>query len=290
MAEAPAELTEGRLKRLGEGVGKVVYASTHWVVKRERSEGEVLAMIVVWKFLRRLERHAPGGWGLRLRQHPGWQLRLLRLAARAVVKVVPRGLWYSSHVGEMWRLYAHRDWRGEHLAVKHLSGTSLVPETVTFPPARVRVGGWPGWLTVSEATERVESTLYDRLSALAREARHEELEAWLERLLELRRSAWQRGVYSMDAHLKNYGVIGDRVVLLDAGGLTDHWDEVERHLRKVDAAAEPHREMGLGEVLQGAPEVAAGFNARWKEAVNAASVKEHWPEEERPASPDTLRP
>lgn len=276
MTEAPRELTQGRLRRLGEGVGKVVYASKNWVVKRERSTNEMLALIVVWKFLRRMEKHLPGDWGRRVRQHPGRQLRLLRVVAQAVVTVVPRGIWYSSHVGEMWRLYAHRDWRGEHLAVKHLSGTRVVPETITFPPTRVKVGGWPGWLTVSEATERVQTTLYAKLTELAGAGRYEELEELLERLLEVRRAGWQRGVYSVDAHLKNFGVIDERVVLLDAGGLTDHWEEVERHLELIDRAAEPHREMGLGEVLEGAPEVAGRFNAKWKAAVNREAVREHW--------------
>jgi hypothetical protein len=277
MAHAPQELTEGRLERLGEGIGKVVYASPHWVVKRERSTGEILSLILVWKLLRRLEKRLPGRWGRRLRDHPGPQLRLLRWAARAVVTLVPLSLWYSSHAGQVWRIYAHRGWRGEHLAVKHLSGTPLVPETITFPPARVRVGGWPGWLTVSEATERVEATLHERLAALAREGRYDQVETWLERLLELRRKGWQRGVYSVDAHLKNFGVIGERVVLLDAGGLTDHWEEVEQHLEKVDRAAEPHAELGLREILRDAPGVASRFNARWKEAVNAGAVRAVWP-------------
>jgi hypothetical protein len=139
------------------------------------------------------------------------------------------------------------------------------------------VGGWPGWLTVSEATERVEATLHQRLTALAQGGRYDQVEIWLERLLDLRRKGWKRGVYSMDAHLKNFGVIGERVVLLDAGGLTDHWEEVEQHLEKVDRAAEPHAELGLGEVLQDAPAVASRFNARWKEAVNAEAVREVWP-------------
>ena len=43
----PEELTHGRLQRLGEGVGKVVYASEHWVVKRERSPGEVVALKIL---------------------------------------------------------------------------------------------------------------------------------------------------------------------------------------------------------------------------------------------------
>src|SRR5688572_17660085 len=55
----PEELTRTRLLRLGEGIGKVVYASEHWVVKRERSPSAIIALIVIWKFLRRAERHLP---------------------------------------------------------------------------------------------------------------------------------------------------------------------------------------------------------------------------------------
>ncbi|MBI4890757.1 MAG: hypothetical protein HY821_09050 [Acidobacteria bacterium] len=281
MTEAPAELTEGRLKRLGEGVGKVVYASNHWVVKRERTTSEIFSMIVAWKMIRRMERHLPGDWGRNMRQHPSRQLRMLRVAARAMVAVVPRGVWYSSHVGDMWRLYAHRDTRGEHLAVKHLAGTSVVPETITFPPTRIRISGWPGYLTVSEATERVEGTLYDRVAVLAAKGLFEQVEIWLERLLELRRAAWRRGVFSVDAHLRNFGVVHSRVVLLDAGGLTDRWEEVEQHLAKLAAAAQPHVEMGLGEILRDAPSVARRFDEKWKESVNREAVSYYWPDRYR---------
>ena len=34
LLHAPADLTSGRVRRLGEGINKVVYASEHWVVKR----------------------------------------------------------------------------------------------------------------------------------------------------------------------------------------------------------------------------------------------------------------
>ena len=53
IAHAPEELTRDRLKRLGEGIGKVVYASEHWVVRRERSPREVVALIILWKVLRK---------------------------------------------------------------------------------------------------------------------------------------------------------------------------------------------------------------------------------------------
>lgn len=282
LPEAPDELTRTRLQRLGEGVGKVVYASRHWVVKRERSNNEVIALILVWKMMRRMERMLPGRLGRDLLAHPSHQLRFLRVAFQSLVSIVPRGLWFGTHIGEMWRLYRHRDRRGEILAVKHLSGTSVMPEVISFPPARVRIGGWRGWLTVSEATERVEANLMERLETLARDGRHDEMRMWLQKFVELRRSGWSRGVYSVDAHLKNFGVTEDRVVLLDAGGLTDHIEEVAAHLEKVDRFGRPHEELGLGPVLAGLPEIAGWFDALWRSSVNIAAVRQVWPT--RPAS------
>lgn len=277
LPRAPQELTSQRLVRLGEGIGKVVYASQRWVVKRERTPSEILALIVVWKLVRSLERRTPGNFARRLLEHPSRQIRLLRILVHALVLVVPSGVWFTSHAGEMWRIYRKRDKRGEGLARQRLAGTELMPEVVTFPPAKVRVGGWPGWLTVSEATERVESTLYQRLNELAAAGRYEEMERWLARLLEMRRQGWQHGVFSIDSHLKNYGVTGDRIVLLDTGGLTNHWQEIESRLSYEDEVEQPHLQLGLGHVLHDRPDVAGRLNVRWKSAVNRDEVLRNWP-------------
>jgi len=277
LAQAPQELTQGRLKRLGEGIGKVVYASEHWVVKRERSPSEIVALIVLWKALRRLERLLPGRWGRRLVARPARQIRLLRLLTQAAMAVVPKSIWFTSRVRGAWRIYHRRNVRGEALAQTHLAGTSIVPERISFPPTRVRIGGWPGWLTVSEATERVETTLYQRLAELARAGRYDELERWLERFLELRQAGWQRGLFSVDAHLKNFGVIGDRIVLLDTGGLTNRWREIEGRLAYEDVVAQPHVQLGLAPVLAKRPDIARRFDARWKAIVNLEVVRRHWP-------------
>ncbi|MGC8760171.1 MAG: hypothetical protein ACP5UT_11850 [Bryobacteraceae bacterium] len=274
---APEELTRGRLKRIGEGVGKVVYASEHWVVKRDRGASEIIALILIWRLLKRLERVLPRRLAARWTTHPSTALRLLRVAIQAVVSLVPRALWFSTHWGRIWQKFVHRDVRGEYLAVKHLAGTSLVPETVTFPPTLVKVSGWPGWLVVTEATERVEETLYDRLKRLAAQRRWNEVERWLERLLELRRAGWRRGVFSVDAHLKNFGVIESRVVLLDAGGLTDRWEDVDRHLSSLAQNGPPSQQFGLAEILRDAPELAARFDARWREVADPRSVRDLWP-------------
>jgi hypothetical protein len=280
-SHAPEELTSGRLKRLGEGIGKVVYASDHWVVKRERSPSEIIALIVIWKVLRRVERVLPWGIGKRLLEKPSKQIRFLRVMTQAVVQIMPRSIWYATHIGEVLHVYRSRDERGEGLAEQHLAGTSLVPQRITFPPTRVKVGGWPGWLTVSEATERVEATLHQRLYDLSREGRYEELEAWLNRFLDLRQAGWKRGLFSVDAHLKNFGVSGNHIVLIDPGGLTNDWSEIEDRLAFEEVVTQPHIQLGLGPVLGLRPEIAERFNSRWKSIVNREAVLSHWPEHAR---------
>lgn len=159
-----------------------------------------------------------------------------------------------------------------------LTGTKMAPEQISFPTTRVAVRGWPGYLSVSEATERVEMTLDQKLVQLGRAGQFEEIEVWLNRLLDVRQSAWRMGLFSTDAHLKNFGTIGERIVLLDAGGLTDRWSEIEPSLVIAEKAEKPHVRLGLGAVLEARPEIAERFNARWKATVNRATVRELWPD------------
>ena len=279
LTDAPEELTQAPLRRLGEGIGKVVYASEHWVVKRERSPSAIIALVVIWKLLRRVERLLPGSIAKRLVERPAKQIRFLRVFMQAVVLILPKGIWYTTHIGEMRRLYRARNRRGEGLARAHLAGSSLIPETVCFPPIRVQVRGWPGWLTVSEATERVEATLAQRLAELAKQRRYGEIEQWLDRFLKLRPRGWRRGLFSTDAHLKNFGVTEDRIVLLDAGGLTNRWEEIEQRLEYEEKRVRrPHLQLGLGPILRHRPDIAHRFDARWRKLVNREAVRRHWPE------------
>lgn len=274
---APAELTAAPLVRLGEGIGRVVYASPNWIVRRDRSPSEVVALIVIWKLLRNAEHLLPGGLGARLLRKPSAQIRMLRVATQAAMAILPKSLWLTTHVRQAWSLYRRRSLRGERLAEARLGGTAFVPERVTFPSTRVRIAGWPGWLVVSEAVERVEMTLHTRLVSLARAGRFDEVELWLERFLDLRQSGWKLGVFSVDAHLKNFGVHHDRIVLLDAGGLTDQWHEIESKLAFEEVVTQPHIRLGLGPVLGGRPDLARRFDQRWKSIVNREVVRSHWP-------------
>ncbi|NWF83069.1 MAG: hypothetical protein HXY18_04480 [Bryobacteraceae bacterium] len=190
VARAPEELTAAKLEYLGEGVGKVVYASPHWVVKRERRPREILALIAIWRAVRKLEGYLPRSIARNFLERPAKQIRLLRLVAEALVTLVPLGYWLSSNVGNVRRLYRRRGRLGEFLAARHLAGAGLIAETITFPPVRVR--GWPGWLVVEEATERVEQTL--------------------------------------GAHLRNFGVPGGRVVLIAPRGRPPRGDEIAGRL------------------------------------------------------------
>lgn len=265
------------LRRLGEGIGKVVYASPHWVVKRERSSFEVIALINLWKLLRRFQQMLPRTWGASLLSRPSRRIRVLRLLVQGLMLILPKGIWFNSRVKDVWKVYRRRDRRGTRLATEILSGTPLIPKTVRFPPVRVHIDGWPGWLIVSEATERVECTLYERLVALSREGRFDKLELWLNRYLALRQSGWQQGLFSLDAHLKNFGVSGERLVLLDPGGLTDRWEEIVAKLSAEEAAFPPHVQLGLGSILAEVPGIARRFDERWRAVVNPEGVKSHWP-------------
>ncbi len=279
LPRAPEELSQGKLKRLGEGLGKVIYASPHWVIKRERSKADILALIVIYMAWRRLCAILPARYSEKLKLRPSRWMRLLRVLLKPWIRLAPARVWEHTQAGWMWRLYHSRNLRGERLAARRLEGTGLVPERIEFPPLRVRVAGWPRWVRVSEATERVEDTLHHRLSELAAAGRFAEVEVWLERFLTLRQAGWRLGLFSMDAHLKNFGVIGDRVVLLDPGGLTDHWREVEQRLDAQAEYAAPHIELGLGPILRERPDVAARFNIRWREVVSPGGVRKHWPAE-----------
>jgi len=284
LPDIPEELTKQRLRRLGEGIGKVVYASSNWVVYRERSPSEIVALILLWRVLRNLDALLPGSWAKRFRDRPSRRLRLLRVLVQGAILVFPRALWYGSHIRDVLRLYHRRSVRGEKLAQTRLGGSYLVPERITFPPTRVSIGGWPGWLVVSEAAERVECTLFQKMVQLARDGRFEDLEEWLDRFLRTRQSGWSLGLFSTDAHLKNFGVIGTRIVLLDSGGLTNRWSEVEQVLDKEEAIARPHERLGLGHVLAGRPEIACRFDQRWKATVNRGVVWNCWPVESKPES------
>jgi hypothetical protein len=277
LSAPPEDLTRGRLVRLGEGINKVVYASDHWVVKRERRPSEIIALICVWKALRKVDHLLPGRLGKRLLEKPGRQIRLLRLLFQPLVLLIPRGVWLATHSGALWKWHSSREVEGKMLADEHLAGTSLVPRTVTFPPTRVKVGAWPGWLVASEASERVEGTLQDRINELARALRFDEVEVWLDRFLSLRRRGWEHGVFSMDPHLKNYGVVGDRVVLLDAGGLTNDWVEIEKRLKTQDEFGDPHLRLGLEMTLRDRPDIAERFDVNWRATVSAETIRKHWP-------------
>lgn len=277
LPHAPEELTRGRLARIGEGINKVVYASDRWVIKRQRHPSEIIALIIVWKFLKKIDHFLPGALGRKLMERPGRWIRLLRVMFQTLVIPIPKAVWLTTHIGSLWKWHSSREVEGQALLDKYLIGSAGVPRRVTFPPTRVKVSGWPGWMVVSEASERVEATLQDRINELARSRRFDDIEVWLERFLALRKAGWRLGVLSLDPHLKNYGVVGDRVVLIDAGGLTNDWTQIEKRLGKEDDYISPHARLGLEMTLRDRPDIAERFDANWRAAVAVESVREHWP-------------
>ena len=107
---------------------------------------------------------------------------------------------------------------------------------------------------MDEATERVEQTLDKRISDLAAAADFDSVERWLDRFLETRQTGWRMGLFSVDAHLKNFGIIEDRIVLLDTGGLTNRWNDIREKLSSDEQVTLPHVQLGLEGALAARPE------------------------------------
>ena len=120
-----------------------------------------------------------------------------------------------------------------------------------------------------------------RISDLAALGDFDGVDAWLDRFLKMRQTGWKLGIFSVDAHLKNYGVIGDRLLLLDTGGLTKRWGDITTRLSRDESVEVPHIQLGLGEALASRPDVAQRFDERWKSLVNHESLIELWPEDPR---------
>jgi len=73
-------------------------------------------------------------------------------------------------------------------------------------------------------------------------------------------------VFSLDTHLKNYGVMDERVVLLDTGGLTNRWSDIEERLKSQHEFLSPHAGLGLEMTLRDRPDIASGLTRggeRW---------------------------
>jgi hypothetical protein len=81
----------------------------------------------------------------------------------------------------------------------------------------------------------------------------------------------------LDAHLQNFGVLGERVVLLDTGGLTNRWEDVAAGLEAGERFLSPHARLGLEMTLRDRPDIAERFDTQWRLTVNADSVRQQWP-------------
>ena len=134
----PEELIATPLRRLGEGVGKVVYASPHWVVKRERSPSEVVAIVVLWNILRKVKRLFPKHIADKMFTGPSKQIRFFRVLVQAGMLVIPKSIWFTRRIEHAWKLYHKRNVRGERLAEEHLTGTVVRTRAGGFDSPRIR--------------------------------------------------------------------------------------------------------------------------------------------------------
>jgi hypothetical protein len=131
-------------------------------------------------------------------------------------------------------------------------------------------------MMAASAEERAECSLIQKLETLATLGQFDEIEIWLNRFIEFRRRAWSEGVFSADPHLKNYGVIGKRIVLLDFGGLTMDLKVVEDHLQETNGHRRPDQRLRLEKILEKRPDIAGRFNANWDNLMQLSVVRDAW--------------
>ena len=69
-----------------------------------------------------------------------------------------------------------------------------------------------------------------------------------------------------------------RVVLLDTGGLTNRWSDIEERLGLEDEFLSPHAGLGLEMTLRDRPDIAECVSTRaGGRLVNPAAVRRIWP-------------
>jgi len=90
-------------------------------------------------------------WGRRLRERPS--AKSVSWGARARGHLIFPELSVPAHVRDILRLYHRRSVRGERTGAGRLTGSRFIPERIEFPPHGSAIGGWPGWLQVSDAAE-----------------------------------------------------------------------------------------------------------------------------------------
>ena len=278
VSHIPEELTLGTLRRLGEGIGKVVYASEHWVVSRERTPLEMVALIVLWKALRKLERLLPGAWGKTLRDRPSRQIRFLRVLVQGAIVVVPRALWFSSHIRDVLRLYHRRSVRGRETGANSFgrirtdSGAHRVPPGARshWRLARMadglrgqRTGGFDapseddaagGGGSFRGAGSVARTPARDAPGGMAAGT------VFAGRTSEKLRHHWR--AHCPFGHGRADEPLGGSGKAVGGGRVQP---------------TEPHVRLGLGELLEEHAEIARRFDQRWKDTINTEVVRECWP-------------
>ena len=290
-----AELTRGRLERVGSGFESIVYGSTCWVVKIPRDErglaASLLATVVVGRALRPLRAWAEGRRGTGTARGRRWWSAgivaarrlwpVLQGGFRALLTMVPGRLWRGSGIERRARWLRARAEECQRLAVRCLDGTPLVPRRVELPPTGIRVARWGRRRTVTMAYQRVDRTLSDEVRRCRELGRFDALDQWLDRFLSFQIVLWQRGVFFAASNpYENHGVLGDRLVLLDYSGLIEDPQTIRLNLDTVRARwLEQTRDLYTTGRSTASREV---FEQRLSELLQPSAVRTHWPTPDDP--------
>ena len=292
VAEARANLTATLLDHVGAGCYREVFGSRGWVVKVERTFRSSVATIMAvqlatavraigagreWRRGPRVPGFAIDPGSLRGRTRAFARLALVALL-RACLAVAPEALWRNTRAAREARKDRGTLARSVELA-RRLEGSGLLIPRLQLPATRVRAR-WRRRFTVTTAFRRVDPVLLVHLRGLARQKRHAEINALLDRFLDYQAQLWRRGVFTLDVvPFVNYGLLDGEIVLLDEGSLTDD-PLVIRGFLPVSEATLAHVE----EVLRAltSQEHATRFREGLGRLFAVSSVRHHWPTSKDP--------
>ena len=293
-ANVRAEFTGAPLERVGSGFESIVYGSTCWVVKVPRDErglaASLLATVVVGRALRPLRtcggapgNREPAGAAMafcRDRRGPTPVARGAR-GLPAILIMVPERSWRGSGIERRARWLRARAEECQRLAMRCLDGTPLVPRRVELPPTRIRTARWGRRRTVTTAYQRVDRTLWDEALRCGRLGRVDELDRWLDRFLSFQIMLWRRGVlFAASNPYENHGVLGDRLVLLDHGGLIEDPRTIRLSLDTVRTRwLEQTRDLYTTARSTASCEP---FGQRLSDLLQPSAVRMHWPNPDDP--------
>ncbi|MBZ0165314.1 MAG: rhomboid family intramembrane serine protease, partial [Candidatus Omnitrophica bacterium] len=293
-AKVRAEITAQPLVRIGQGWQKVVYASDNWVVQQEWSIAAAATIVKRSRLLNKyIRRFVPNTTLASLRNPNTFTVKQFAVKIAKIIvframfftlwslfKMMPRFVLQRTHSGRA--ILAHRDEARQAediLKNSALANSDYIPRRYSIKPTKVRLAGHLFSVTTTQVVERADNTLHDHLAMLVAEGRVEEAKEWLDRFLRMQVMLWEMGLFEYTFQPGNYGVIGQRLVLLDHGEMTNRHDEINVKLARWHDEAYVWTvssfERAFGPEHQ---DIVQEYFERMTRLINKEAIEQHWPE------------